>query len=242
MEFLLLPENLAFTVALALMAGIAVLEGTTTLLGAGLSHLLDSVLPDSLSVEADIDLDADLDMDADIDLDIDGGPELDGIGSPGVLSELLGWLCIGKVPLLILLIVFLTGFGLAGLFIQAAVQGTAGGVLPGWIAVFPAGAVAFPMVRVFGGMLGRLLPSIETSAVSSGTFIGRVATITAGEAREDAPAQAKLHDQHGQAHYVMVEPDLPGEVLEAGAEVLLVKQAGARFRGIRNTHAALTDE
>lgn len=242
MEFLLLPENLAFTVALALMAGIAVLEGTTTLLGAGLSHLLDSVLPDSLSVEADFDLDADLDMDADVDLDFNGAPHLDGIGSPGALSQLLGWLCIGKVPLLILLIVFLTGFGLAGLFVQAAVGSAFGGVLPGWIAVFPAGAIAFPLVRVFGGMLGRLIPSIETSAVSSGSFIGRVATITAGEARPGTPAQAKLHDQHGQAHYVMVEPDQTGEVFESGTEVLLVKQSGARFRGIRNTHAALTDE
>jgi hypothetical protein len=64
------------------MAGIAVPEGTTTLTGAALSHLLDSVPPGSLSVEVDIDLDADLDLGAVVASDLDGASHLDGIGSP----------------------------------------------------------------------------------------------------------------------------------------------------------------
>ena len=51
--------------------------------------------------------------------------------------------------------------------------------------------------------------------------------------------QAKLRDQHGQAHYVLVEPDNAGEELEPGSEVVIVRQASAVYYAIKNTSAAL---
>jgi hypothetical protein len=78
------------------------------------------------------------------------------------------------------------------------------------------------------------MPGDETEAVSEESFIGRIAVVTLGEARAGKPAQGKLSDQHGQTHYVMLEPAASGEVFETGASVLLIGQEGAVFQGIRN--------
>ncbi|MEL6964311.1 MAG: OB-fold-containig protein, partial [Pseudomonadota bacterium] len=73
------------------------------------------------------------------------------------------------------------------------------------------------------------------------SFVGRVATITLGSARLGQPAQAKLQDQHGQTHYVMVEPDRQDITFEQGSRVLLVARARGVFRAIKNKNNALID-
>ncbi|NKB60101.1 MAG: DUF1449 family protein [Alphaproteobacteria bacterium] len=240
-EFVLEAGNRPFAIALGLMLGIAVLEGTMTLLGAGLSDAIDSMLPD-------LDGDADVDIGPDIS-DVNGSGADFGdasidhveVGSPNALSRLLGWLCVGKVPVLILLVAFLTMFGLTGLIVQSMVQGFLGFLLPSSLASIPAVIVAVPSVRFIGNGLSKLIPKDESTAVASDTFIGRVATITIGTARKGEPAEAKLTDRHGQTHYVMVEPDSAGETFETGTDVLLIEQDGPRFVAVRNTNAALTD-
>jgi len=257
-DFILAPGNFPFAVALGLMLGIALLEGTMTLLGAGLSQAIDSLIPDSfgdVDLDADVDMDIDADVDADLDMDsgIDhvsgsgadvGHAELDHVapGSASALSRLLGWLCVGKVPVLILLVAFLTVFGLAGLALQTIVHGVTGAMLPGSLASIPALIVAVPSVRVIGTGLSKLIPKDETAAVKADSFVGRVARITLGEATKGQAAEAKLKDAHGQTHYVMVEPDGEEEVFEAGTQVLLIKKNGPRFLAIRNTNPALVDE
>lgn len=220
-ELLTADPNKAFTIALGVMIGIGLMEGVGLLFGAGLSAALESVLPD---------------VDLDVDIDIDG-PE----AATPVFSRLLGWLRLGQVPVLMLLLVFLTAFGLAGLFIQAAARGLFGGFLPGWLAAAPAILIAVPSVRVGGGLLALVLPREETDAVSEESFIGRIATITLGQAAVGCPAEAKLQDEHGFTHYVMVEPDSQGETFAAGSHILLTERHGAVFRGIRNTTDALVD-
>ena len=267
MSFILLPENLPFTVALAVMLGIALLEGAMTMLGTGLSQFLDDLIPDGFG-EVDVgdvgDLSADVDVDVDVDLDTDfsmnghdgsiGHSGVDGItdgahthgpaeiGSQSALSRLLGWLCVGRVPVLILLIAFLTVFGLSGLFVQSFLADLTGTAWSGWLVSIPALFIAVPSVRLFGLGMAKLIPSDETSAVSSKTFIGRVATITLGTARRRNPAQAKLHDKFGQVHYVMVEPDIRGEKFVTGDDVLIVRKTGSVFRVIKNTSAGLTGD
>jgi hypothetical protein len=223
LEFLTADGNQPFTVALAVMLIIAVIEGVTSLLGAGLSELIDALLPD---------------MDLDVDVDLDAA---EGVASGNSLSRLLGWLRIGQVPVLILLVVFLTAFGLIGLGIQSFSQGALGFLFPGWIASIPALFLSLPVVRVLGGGLAKIMPKDETDAVSEASFVGRVAVITLGNARRGYPAEARLKDEHGQLHYVMVEPDSDAEELEQGTTVLLVKQESSVFRAIRNTSDALID-
>lgn len=234
MSSLLQPENVLFTTAIVVMLGIAVLEGVATLLGMGMSSFVDNMLPDTPDVDVDVDLDMDLDADADID-----APE---IGHASALSSLLGWLCIGKVPALILLVVLLTVFGLGGLIVQAVIAGVIGGPLTAWIVAPVVFIASLPVVRVFGLGFAKLMPKEETTAVTRDSFIGRVATITLGTAKKGMPAQAKLTDQHGQTHYVMVEPDVDGDAFDAGDQVLLVSGESAVFRVIAATGAVLDND
>jgi hypothetical protein len=70
--------------------------------------------------------------------------------------------------------------------------------------------------------------------VTLDSLVGRVATVVSGVARHGYPSQAKVTSQHGQTHYIMVEPDGDG-TFESGASVLLVRQiSGTRFAGIAN--------
>jgi hypothetical protein len=235
-----------FAVALCLMALIALLEVVGALMGLAPSDMVDSMLPD-------IDVDADMDMDVDLDLDLEGG--LEGVGSPldtdavsapdapgaGPLSSILGWLCVGRVPVLVLLMVFLTAFGLSGFLVQGAAQSLLPVALPALLASVPAVVVGVFATRWAGLGLAKIMPKEQTEAVSQKRFIGRIATVVRGEARADLPAEAKLTDRHGQTHYLMVEPDDAEAVFPAGEAVLIVKQVGGRYRVIANPNPHLTD-
>lgn len=222
--FILAIENLPFTIALAFMLGIALLEGLSALLGLGISSFLDSLLPD-----VEMDLDAD-------------GPDAGELGSPAALSRLLGWINFGKVPVLVLLVLFLFGFGIAGLILQSVAFNILGRLLPGLLGALIALVPALYFVRLSGGLVARIIPQDETESVSEKSFIGRIAVINAGEAAKGKPAQAKVHDKYGRAHYLMVAPDREEEVLVAGQDLLLVRQAGAVFYAVPNTSSALIDD
>lgn len=217
LEFMLLPQNIAFSVALAVLLLLLVVEAVGLMLGTGLSQLFEGLSPD---------------VDVDVDIDIDG-PDVDagGIegGGPGILGQTLAWLRVGQVPFLVILVLFLLGFGLYGLLIQGIVQSFAGKLLPGWLAVLPAIAVTLPFIRASAGTLAKVMPRDETDAVARDSFVGRTATITLGEARPGSPAQAKLRDIHGQTHYIMVEPEAADAVYGQGTRVRLVRLEGARF-------------
>lgn len=213
-DFLGAEGNLPFSVALLVMLFIAVLEGVATALGPGLSGLIEGAMPD---------------------LDT-GGPE---VGSGGVLTGLMGWLRIGQVPVLILLVLFLTGFGLIGLGVQSIAEGLSGALLPWPAAVVPALLLSLPLVRTLGGLLHRFMLRDETDAVSSESLTGRVAVITLGTACVGHPAEARTRDTHGTTHYIMVEPFEEGDALPAGTQVLIIEQAGAGFRVVRADDSVL---
>ena len=221
------PAMTPFTFAILLMLVIMALELVGLMLGGGVSDILDSALPD---------LDADIDLDIDAELD---GPDIPDAASAGFLVQFLSWLSVGKVPVLMLLVIFLTGFGLSGLIGQTAVQNTTGLYVPAVIMTVPAFFAALFATRYGGLGLARIIPKEETDAVSSDTFVGQVAEILRGEAKIGTPAEAKLKDIKGMTHYVLVEPDDEGEVFKAGETVLLVAKRGAVFAAIANTNTAL---
>ncbi len=228
-EHLLAPQSAPFFIALCVMLLIALMESISLFFGVALSGLIDSLLPDLDLPDGDLALDADADV-----------PELQMGASGGPFTELLGWLCIGKVPALVLLVAFLTAFGLAGLIIQSVANGIAGFYLPSILAVGAAGAAAVPATRYLGLGLARIMPKVETQAVSRDDFVGKVAVITRGVARRGLPAEGKLKDRYGQTHYILVEPDLDGEEFKSGTEVLLVRRVSGTFRAIENMSAALS--
>ena len=245
-DILAAPEATAFLAALGVMLFIALAEGVGLLFGVALSGMIDALLPD-IDVP-DIEIDG-LDMDgADLDApDLDSGtsvhaPDLDAPSAPsgGVFTQVLGWLCFGRVPALVLLVIFLTVFGLTGLAVLGVATAMTGFTPPGWIAALPALAAGFPATRYAALGFARIMPKEQTEAVSRDSFIGKVAVVTRGVARTGLPSEAKLKDVHGQTHYVLVEPDIEGESFAAGEEVLVVRQAGAAtYRVIANDNPAL---
>lgn len=154
----------------------------------------------------------------DVHADIDGG------------GDLLGWLGFGRVPLLILLVVFLALFGLIGFAIQRFA-----GPFPLWIATPAAAIAALPLTGLGARGLARILPGDETTAVSLDSLVGRRGTITVGTARRGSPAQARVADIHGQVHYVMVEPYDDGQSFGEGETVRLDRREGHIFIGVGRT-------
>ncbi|MFN3228903.1 MAG: OB-fold-containig protein, partial [Asticcacaulis sp.] len=117
--------------------------------------------------------------------------------------SLLSWLNVGRLPLLMLIVVFLFAFGLVGLLGQQVVATVLGRPAPWFLAAPLAFAMAMPVTRTFGRWVATVMPKDETSAVTRNSLVGRVAVITTGEARQASAAQARVRDEHGQAHYVM---------------------------------------
>lgn len=220
-HFVLASENIPFTVSLVVMLAIGVLELLFSLFGPGLSHLVEAVLPE-----------------LDHDVHLHHG---DGFQEATPLSKLLGWLRVGEVPLLMLLVVFLTAFGLIGLGIQSIAQALLPSLLPGPLAALGAFVLAIPCVRMGGGCLKVIIPRDETQAVSEDSFIGKIAIITSGQATMGRPAEARLQDQYKQSHYIFVEPDEAGDVFPTGTTVLIIKKENSTFRAIRNPNSALVD-
>lgn len=158
---------------------------------------------------------------------------------PDSVEGPLGWLHLGKVPLLVLFILFLAGFAVAGFVIQSAVHALTGSLLPAWVASLPALLAGMSTLSGVGAVIARIAPGDETSAISEQSLIGRVGVVTAGLARQGMAAEAKVRDEHGRSHYVMVEPDIDDATFSEGASVLLVRKTGARFRCIANPHPEL---
>ena len=164
-----------------------------------------------------------LDIDLDLDADADGGISASPVGG---LLTLLG---LGRVPLTIWLVVFFALFAGVGMGIQQLADSFTGAPLDRWLAAVLAAGGAFPATAAIARPLGRILPHDETSAVDTGTLLGRRGTITDGVARSGSPARARVKDVHGQDHYVMVEPHEEASELHAGDEVLLVRRDGNQF-------------
>jgi hypothetical protein len=162
---------------------------------------------------------------------------LDNLLPDEIGDSLLGWLHVGRVPVLILLLLLLTGFSLGGYGVQQISLSLTGGYLAGWTASLIALPLGLLGVRWFGTALGRLVPHDETSAVSEASFIGRGGLITGGVARHGLAAQALIKDHHGRAHYLMVEPDTDGDEFAIGTPIIIVAKQGAFYRGIRDPQA-----
>ena len=198
-------ETWPFTVATFLMLLIAVVEGLAMVVGANLSEWLQQALPDPW----------------------------DAIHGP--FDNVLGWLHVGKVPLLILIVIFLAGFAITGFAVNMVAHRMFGFWVPTVVSVPLAFLATLPVVRILGAGLARVIPQDQTFAVSFDTLVGRVATIVTGTARTGYPAQARVANEHGQNIYIMVEPETEGVTFGSGEQILLKKQiSGSRFAGVVN--------
>ncbi|HEU4655481.1 MAG TPA: YqiJ family protein [Steroidobacteraceae bacterium] len=198
-------ETWPFTIATFLMLLIAIVEGIATVIGASVSESLQHALPDSFD------------------------------HLHGAFDKLLGWLHVGRVPILVLLVLFLSGFALCGFGLNMVAHRFIGAWVPAAISVPIAFVATLPIVRILGAGIARFIPQEQTFAVSFTSLIGRPAIIVSGTARQGYAAQARVRNEHGQTIYVMVEPEAEGMSFQAGEEIMLTQQvAGSRFLGAIN--------
>ena len=154
-------------------------------------------------------------------------------------GDLLGWLGVGRIPLLMVIVVLLALFGLIGITLQQGAAALLGAPLSPWIAGPAAFVAALPLTGITARALARILPGDETTAVGLESLIGRRATIVVGAASRGCPARASVRDVYGQVHYVMVEPTDDRQSVPEGGTVLLVRREGDIFIGLAEGGDAL---
>lgn len=227
-EWLSAGGNEPFIIALLVMLGLTTVELIAVFSGFSINDMVDEFIVPHSGIET-----------------IGNAPtgmEATSVDGPGLIGRFLAWLYIGRIPVLMVLIVLLTVFGLVGLSVQGILRDTIGIVLPTVVAVPGALLVSLPIVRICSATIARIMPRDETSAVDPSSFIGLTARVTSGVARRGLPAEARLRDSFGTDHHLLVEPEDDQSTFPAGSIVLLVRQTGGgRFIAIANPNDMLVD-
>lgn len=167
------------------------------------------------------------DIGPDFGTDIDPDIDIDGAGA-GLLA-LFGF---GRLPMIMLLVLFLTLFAIIGLAGQEFYEALFGHLLTPWLAVPAAAAISLPITGMLARPLARIMPHDETTAIDIDWLVGRRAIIQIGTARAGYAARAKVSDRHGHDHFVMVEPQADDQSFAEGEEVLMVSRDGEIFKAI----------
>jgi hypothetical protein len=192
------------------MVAIGVLELVALLAGFSPSSAIEAALPE---------------------IDLPDTPDLSGADF-GPFSLILGWLSVGRLPLLVLLVIFLGSFAISGYSIQWAATAAFGSALDAGIASVIALVGGALGMRHFGRWLGRIFPRDESEAASQAEMIGSYATIIRGHARQGQPAEAKAQDLRGRSHYLLVEPRDGGIEFGAGDRVFIVSRESNIYRAV----------
>jgi hypothetical protein len=168
-----------------------------------------------------------LDLHADVHAEADGGGVLD-------------WLGLGhELPILIWLTSLLGCFTLSGIAIQQGATAFTRGPLH-WSLASGGALIAGSLLNTLAANgLARIMPGFETSVISTDDFLRRRGTILEGTARRGSPARVKIVDQHGQAHFIMVEPHDDGDAIAAGETALIVRRDGKLFYALPDANALL---
>jgi hypothetical protein len=155
-------------------------------------------------------------------VDVDSG---DGLGG------LFLWINAGRLPLLILIVLALGVFSIAGFFLQGLAHGV-GISIPAWIAAIAAAGFSLPVIRVTSRGIARIIPRDETYAVDDADFIGHVAEVSIGPLDQGLPGRVRLKDVFGNWHSLVARASAESTPLPVGASVLLVDRDAKSFIAI----------
>ena len=205
------PSNIVFSISLCLMFFFGIFEMLLMLIGGGSQGLLDQFLPEDVTHNTDLGIDAD----------------------QSLLTKALDWLYLGRVPLFVWLIIFLTVYSLTGFIIQAFTLHFTDTLFNIWVISPACLFLCMPLVRFSAQLIAKILPQDETMAIYSEELIGRTAVIVLGEAKQNYPAQAKVSDQYGKTHYILVEPE-QNETFTQGQSVVLTQKTKIGFQANPN--------
>jgi Protein of unknown function (DUF1449) len=147
------------------------------------------------------------------------------------IGGLFLWINAGRLPLLILIILALGIFSIAGFLLQGIAH-SAGAMLPVAIAAFAAVALSLPAIRVTSRGIARIIPRDETYAVNDADFVGHVAEVSIGPLDQGLPGRVRLKDVFGNWHSVPARASPDSAPLPVGASVLLVDRDTRSFIAI----------
>jgi hypothetical protein len=147
------------------------------------------------------------------------------------LGGMFLWINAGRLPLLILIILALGRFSIAGFFLQGLAHG-AGLSVPAPIAALAAAAVSLPAIRVTSRGIARIIPRDETYAVDNADFVGKVAEVSVGPLDQGLPGRVRLKDVFGNWHSLVARASPESIPLPVGASVLLVDRDAKSFIAI----------
>ncbi|OCK56682.1 OB-fold-containig protein [Bradyrhizobium sp. LMTR 3] len=147
------------------------------------------------------------------------------------LGGLFLWINAGRLPLLILIILALGTFSIAGFFLQGLAHGV-GISVPISIAALAAAACSIPAIRVTSRGIAKIIPRDETYAVDEADFIGHVAEVSIGPLDQGLPGRVRLKDVFGNWHSLVARASPESVPLPVGASVLLVDRDAKSFIAI----------
>lgn len=132
------------------------------------------------------------------DSDLDGELDTD-------TNMIWNWLNAGNLPIMALMIVFLSSFVIIGYTIQFILFSSIGILLP-WLANVPlAFALSLPVIRQASIILAKIMPKDETSAIKIEELVDAVAEVVLPAT--NIPGQAKVEDRFGTTHYIFYFTD-----------------------------------
>jgi membrane protein implicated in regulation of membrane protease activity len=215
--FLFAGQNIPFLVAIGCCVALALVQIVAGFGESDADADVDADAHANAEIDADADIDADVDADSDVAADADGHGDAEGESADG---GLLGFLGVGSVPLMLILIAFLGSFGAAGLLANVLVAGVLGSY-PNWafVAVLLASALAaLPLTRAITRTLGGFAAR-TTTAITSEQLVGRVGVVVS-QSVSRTYGRVAVRDRHGSLHTVFAITQ--AEALPERSEVALV--------------------
>ncbi|MBJ8444859.1 OB-fold-containig protein [Acinetobacter bereziniae] len=124
-----------------------------------------------------------------------------------------------KFSKVLIFVFLLLNFSFAGYFLQLSIFASKQEFAAWYYVILPALVIAIFFTVFMIHCLDQVIkPKITTNQVD---LLGRLATVSSGNARPGFSAQARVHDENGQLHYVQVEPEF-GE-LEFQSQIILIR-------------------
>lgn len=186
-NYLLVDYNVWFTAPLALVFIFALFR----LIMGGMDFGEAEVDADA---DVDVDVDADVDIDADVDADaeVDAEADADAEGHSGSFIDILGFLNIGRVPVMVVLMSLFATWGISGLIANALFNVAAN---PNWLwaSCIVAFLCSFVGTRYLTFGISKLFPESERAVTDvellgmRGRVISGQITTTFGTARVQVP-------------------------------------------------------
>ena len=191
-NYLIVSYNIWFTAPLTIVSLLAIFRLVTGVMDFG-----DADVDTDIDVDADVDIDVDADVDMDVDADVDADIDSDiGVSTP-TFGDIFGFLNVGRVPLVVVLMSLFATWGIAGL-IANAVLNVPENAQWIWISYGIAFFCSFLGTRYISIALSKLFPESERAVNDvqllglRGRVISGQITTTFGTARVQVPDGPEL--------------------------------------------------